>query len=106
MYQRYVGADAYGCVYYNYGTVFSGNASNKQFVNSCLFHTIGDPFNSTDPSVKFIENYEYNKTGTIVYTRPINELETLAVDPCADAAQEDFNLTVEATELRGRKATL
>ena len=106
MHQRYVGVDAYGCVYYNYGNVFDGNTNNAQYVNSCLFHTVANPFTSTNPNVNFIDNYEHNKTGTNVYTRPINELETLASDPCVDAAQEDFNLTVQATELRGRKTTL
>lgn len=95
-YQRYMYWDSYGCVYYNYGSVITASSYASITFQNCLFHTIQNPIHSTSFNGDFINSYEFNRTGSLVYSPPVNQLTTLDENPCVDPASEDFNVDANA----------
>ncbi len=83
--------------------MLTGSAYSNATLYSCLVHTVVNPIGSTSFGVGLINSYQYNRTGTLVYSPYINELSTLDSDPCVDASSEDFNLNSSSTELRENK---
>lgn len=103
IYQRYLSWSSYGCIYYNWGNMLTASSYSNITLHSCLVHTVVNPIASTSFGGGLINSYQYNRTGTLVYSPYINELSTLDSDPCVDASSEDFNLNSSATELRENK---
>lgn len=109
IYQRYLNWYSYGCVYYKWGNMLTGSAYSNITLRSCIVHTVVNPIGSTSFGGGFINSYEYNRTGTLVYSPYINELATIPEEPFSDAVNQDFNINTKqigGAILRSNKITL